>query len=197
MGTDLARGRATEFFNGFIFCPHRFVVGSTNVFIFIHLATTPTGTQPYVVVWNLTSYGPDGPWQVVTVEIGGSKVNLYPSGIWETIVNSDAMCNGTGTCLAAAAGLYDEANSQSVVSNFTDTTEALGRWGSGAASKPSFGVNIPQIRQCIELREFFSRSIDLDTLPYPNDALKTEDADSVDSQWISRDRASMSSTLST
>lgn len=121
----------------------------------IHGATTATGTQPYVVVWNTTSYGPDGPWQVVTVELGGSQVNLYPSGIWETIVNSDAMCTGTGTCLAAAAGLYDEASSQSVISNFTDRTEALGRWGSGAASKPSFAVITCQMAQCIELQGTF------------------------------------------
>ena len=121
----------------------------------IHGATTATGTQPYVVVWNTTSYGPDGPWQAVTVQIGGSQVNLYPSGIWETIVNSDAMCAGTGTCLAAAAGLYDEASSQNVISNFTDTTEALGRWGSGAASKLSFGVITSQTRQCVELQDIF------------------------------------------
>jgi hypothetical protein len=101
----------------------------------VRAATIATGTQPYVVVWNTTSYGPDGPWQAVTVDIGGSQVDLYPSGIWETIVNSDTMCSGTGTCLAAAAGLYNQANSHNVISNFTDKTEALGRWGSGAASK--------------------------------------------------------------
>lgn len=140
-------------------------------------ATTATGTQPYVVVWNTTSYGPDGPWQAVTVEIGGSKVNLYPSGIWETIVNSDAMCTGRGTCLAAAAGLYDEASSQSVVSNFTDTTEAreaLGRWGSAAASKPSFGVTASQTKAVNSAARHVLGSTELDTSSYSNDALRTE-----------------------
>lgn len=109
----------------------------------VHGADTATGTQPYVVVWNTTSYGPDGPWQVVTVDIGDSQVDLYPSGIWETIVNSDTMCTGPGTCPAAAAGLYDEAKSQNVIANFTDIPEALGRWGSGAAMNiEGKGVNL-------------------------------------------------------
>lgn len=47
----------------------------------IHGANTATGTQPYVVVWSPESYGPDGPWHAVTVEVAGTPIDLFPSGV--------------------------------------------------------------------------------------------------------------------
>ena len=99
------------------------------------LAVHGTDTSsPYVVPWNKTSYGPDGPWQVVTVNVDGSEVELLPGGIWETIIISKNTCDiNDKACSSTKAGLYDEADARSVISNFTTATEALGRWGSGAA----------------------------------------------------------------
>ena len=79
---------------------------------------------PPVVPWNTTqSYGPDGPWSVVTVQIGNSDtqgtqplstVDLYPGGIWESMILRDSFCNDNRNvasnhsqqCLAEKAGLY-------------------------------------------------------------------------------------------
>ncbi len=82
---------------------------------------------PYNVVWNTThSYGPDGPWNVVTVGVGSldnneplSYIDLYPGGIWESMINTQAFCGGRGatSCFAASAGLYDYENSATAIQN--------------------------------------------------------------------------------
>ena len=81
----------------------------------------------YNVVWNTThSYGPDGPWNVVTVGLGSdsnneplSYIDLYPGGIWESMINTQAFCGGSGSasCPAASAGLYDYKNSLTAIQN--------------------------------------------------------------------------------
>ena len=111
---------------------------ATAAFVICVLGLTVLGAgslTPHVVPWNITHYGPDGPWQAVTVNVGGSQVDLLPGGIWETVVISKDTCDVKNQACSStyAAGLYDEPNSRSVISNFTTTTEALGRWGSGAA----------------------------------------------------------------
>lgn len=79
--------------------------------------TAPTIAQsPVVVQWSTKkSYGPDGPWQVVTVELGINAsgpvdtIDLLPGAIWESKVNTPLMCNGSPAngCPAATAGLYN------------------------------------------------------------------------------------------
>lgn len=59
-----------------------------------------SASTPYLVAWNSTrSYGPDGPWPVVTVRIGtdahGGGVNtvdLHPGGIWQHMILVDKFC---------------------------------------------------------------------------------------------------------
>ena len=90
-------------------------------------------TTPLVVPWNTTkSYGPDGPWSVITIQVGSgsdtpgnqpiSTVDLHPGGIWESMILRKSFCNDNGTifvdysseCLAAKAGLYDVRDSTTV-----------------------------------------------------------------------------------
>ena len=112
---------------------------------------------PLVVPWNTTqSYGPDGPWSVVTVQIGNSDaqgtqplstVDLYPGGIWESMILRDSFCNDNGTvasnhsqqCLAEKAGLYTLINSTTKQQNFTDAPGLIWQWDS-ERSEPVNGV---------------------------------------------------------
>ena len=108
-------------------------------------------TTPLVVPWNTTqSYGPDGPWSVVTVQVGNSDaqgtqplatVDLFPGGIYESMILRHNFCNDNGTvasddsqqCLAEKAGLYPLVNSTTVQQGFTDAPGLIWQWGSDKA----------------------------------------------------------------
>ena len=110
-----------------------------------------SNTTPLVVPWNTTqSYGPDGPWSVVTVQVGNSDaqgtqplatVDLFPGGIYESMILRHNFCNDNGTvasddsqqCLAEKAGLYPLVNSTTVQQGFTDAPGLIWQWGSNEA----------------------------------------------------------------
>lgn len=104
------------------------------------LTTLTAATAPAVVQWNTThSYGPDGPWQVVTVRLGNADdggavttIDLLPGGIWESMINTPLMCNGSlaNACPAAKAGLYDINRSHHAIRNFTTDDAFVWEWGS-------------------------------------------------------------------
>ena len=107
-----------------------------------------SASTPYPVAWNSThSYGPDGPWPVVTIRVGldahGGGVNivdLHPGGIWQHMILIDKFCNGESVsrCPAAAAGLYDVDASHSMIENVTPGESGLvWQWGSEIAQNPS------------------------------------------------------------
>lgn len=102
---------------------------------------------PYNVVWNTThSYGPDGPWNVVTAGVGSnskneplSYIDLYPGGIWESMINTQAFCDGSGnaSCPAASAGLYNYKNSSTAIQNVSSSVGLIGQWSSQDALNQS------------------------------------------------------------
>ena len=106
-------------------------------------------TTPLVVPWNKTnSYGPDGPWSVVTVQVGSSSdtagtqplstVDLHPGGIWQSMILRRSFCNDNGTisadssseCLAKKAGLYWVLGSTTVQQNISKAPGLVWQWGS-------------------------------------------------------------------
>ncbi|KAF4948018.1 hypothetical protein FGADI_10013 [Fusarium gaditjirri] len=64
---------------------------------------------PREVEWSDESYGPDGPWNAVKVQIGSKDqpIALFPGATWETWVISDDYCDGD-TCFASKAGTYKQ-----------------------------------------------------------------------------------------
>lgn len=107
--------------------------------------------KPIQMSWNSQTFGPDGPWQGVEVIVGqdnppnfdGDSVTLYPGGSWDSVILTNAVCNGsTSACLASQAGLYNPDNSQTA--NYDVQLEpGLGVWGSDIA------MNITGDRQMI------------------------------------------------
>lgn len=86
----------------------------------IILASRTLAVRPQVVKWSDKSYGPDGPWSAVTVEIGtpAQKVDLLPGGSWMTNVFTNTVCeaaNPADSCAALKAGLYDYESSETFV----------------------------------------------------------------------------------
>ncbi len=102
------------------------------------ISLTTANGGPRHVVWNTThSYGPDGPWNVVTVGVGSnsnseplSYIDLYPGGIWESMLNTQAFCGGRGStsCPAASAGLYDYENSSTAIQNVSSWVGMNWQW---------------------------------------------------------------------
>lgn len=114
--------------------------------------TLVSASAPYVVQWNNTkSYGPDGPWPVVTVHVGTqengvglSTVDLHPGGIWQSMILTEAFCNGDNDpthCPAAQAGLYNINGSHNVLRNITKETGLVWEWGSDSAFNISGSAN--------------------------------------------------------
>lgn len=106
------------------------------------------GATPLVIPWNTThSYGPDGPWPVITVQVGSndaagtqpeSTVDLHPGGVWESMILREYFCNSNGTnfgdgtsqCLAEKAGLYQCDASKTAQHNITDEVGLVWQWSS-------------------------------------------------------------------
>ena len=110
-----------------------------------------TDASPLVIPWSTKGpYGPDGPWSAVTVQVGSSdgagiqplnNVDLYPGGIWESMILRKSFCNDNGTvasdrsspCLAEEAGLYVLKDSKMVYQGFTNETGLIWQWASNEA----------------------------------------------------------------
>ncbi|KAL3422982.1 aspartic-type endopeptidase [Phlyctema vagabunda] len=76
------------------------------------VATPP----PQLVRWSSNSYGPDGPWQAITLTIGTppQTVDLLPGGSWMSNVLAPSICTGNAPCnIAKSAGFYDPSVSSS------------------------------------------------------------------------------------
>lgn len=136
--------------------------------IFIILPYASSDASPLVmeIPWNTThSYGPDGPWPVVTVQVGTvdgypagtqplSTVDLHPGGIWESMIFRKAYCNTDGTnygddsspCLANYSGLYYALGSETLRQNFTDAVGLVWQWGSSAAENVLDVMAIPALQ---------------------------------------------------
>lgn len=101
--------------------------------------STVRADSPFELSWSDESYGPDGPWQAVTVSIGvgaAQSVPLYPGGRWSTYIMTTDICdneNLTVSCNPDSSSLID----MSKLSEATNVTE-VGSWDEyGYSSAPS------------------------------------------------------------
>lgn len=70
--------------------------------------------------WSSQAYGPDGPWQAVTIEVGSNRqpISLYPGANYATTILADSICSNktlSETCYAARAGTYNQNESTTAV----------------------------------------------------------------------------------
>ena len=93
--------------------------------IFIFLLTIPclivhTGaidTGPVQIIPSSHSQGPDGPWQTVNVSLGDppQSVQLFPGGIFESVILSNGICSNTSLPKpCGSGGLYDDSKSDTI-----------------------------------------------------------------------------------
>lgn len=69
--------------------------------------------SPMQLVTSQKHYGPDGPWQAVTVWLGSqkTKVDLYPGGTYGSPILSNTLCDGVQAYPCGSGGLYNPSNS--------------------------------------------------------------------------------------
>ncbi|KAE8364932.1 aspartic peptidase domain-containing protein [Aspergillus caelatus] len=77
---------------------------------------TTHAANPLVMKWSSQAYGPDGPWQAVTIAVGSNRqpIDLYPGANGATTIFVDSICSNTTlstTCYAARAGTYNQSES--------------------------------------------------------------------------------------
>ncbi|KKK15747.1 hypothetical protein AOCH_002805 [Aspergillus ochraceoroseus] len=83
--------------------------------------------------WSSQAYGPDGPWQAVTISVGSNNqsVDLYPGANWASTIMMDSLCTNktlSTTCYAASAGTYNNSESTSAISLNTTSWQTF-YWG--------------------------------------------------------------------
>ncbi|KAH0542534.1 hypothetical protein FGG08_003039 [Glutinoglossum americanum] len=101
--------------------------------------TDSNSPVPVQIPFSKTKYGPDGPWQAVTVNIGSpdQPVDLYPGGAWQSGILSTDICKSSSSkCPAQAAGLYDSSRSTTA-----DTTSIALESNGGRLGPVDLGSN--------------------------------------------------------
>ena len=97
-------------------------------------------TGPRQMDWSNRTFGPDGPWQAVTVVMGSnssdlvvpsSEVALYPGGSWESKILLSSLCDNktlSSTCYAEQGGLFDS-DISATLDNTSIQLPPYGTWG--------------------------------------------------------------------
>ncbi|TGO10904.1 hypothetical protein BTUL_0122g00140 [Botrytis tulipae] len=77
------------------------------------------GSNTISLQWSNRSYGLDGPWQAVSINIGTptQAIDLLPGGTWTANILSTSICSNSSGCSSSKAGLFDRHASTS----YTDT----------------------------------------------------------------------------
>ncbi|TGO35688.1 hypothetical protein BHYA_0149g00010 [Botrytis hyacinthi] len=107
-------------------------ISSILASLFIPLALA--GSNAISLQWSNRSYGPDGPWQAVSIDIGTPTqvIDLLPGGTWTANILSTSICSNSSGCSSSKAGLFDrhastsytEINDTGVIANTTFANRA-------------------------------------------------------------------------
>lgn len=92
---------------------------------------------PIQITTSSRHYGPDGPWQAVSVSYGRSQqaIDLYPGGVFESIIFLDMMCENATRFPCGSGGLFNPNDSSSgdyYFKQYTDRTGYAIDWTLGA-----------------------------------------------------------------
>ena len=70
---------------------------------------------PIQIAASTTHYGPDGPWQAVSVSLGKplQQLDLYPGSTFETIILAQSVCKGVKS-ICGTGGLFDPSASSTI-----------------------------------------------------------------------------------
>lgn len=102
------------------------------------LSLAQSGPEPLQITASDTLHGPDGPWQAVSVQFGspGQNMDLYPGGIWQTLILTDQLCQDITVNPCGSGGLFDPESSDTL----DNTSICYYRGSSGNSSEWTNGA---------------------------------------------------------
>ncbi|EKG17972.1 Peptidase aspartic catalytic [Macrophomina phaseolina MS6] len=112
-----------------------------SIFLLVDLSNAAANLN---VPWSTTSYGPDGPWHAVSVQVGGVKsqgttqIDLIPSGTYGSMILSDAACDAYPDTPCGKGGTWELAYTDTTGTNFR------GGWYSDTGAKIGDGETFVQ-----------------------------------------------------
>ena len=96
------------------------------------------GPEPLQIPPSNRVYGPDGPWQAVSVQIGdpAQNLDLYPGGIYQSGIFAHQICQDTSKLPCGSGGLFDPESSATLddhsISFRSDSSDIDLQWTNGA-----------------------------------------------------------------
>ncbi|KAF2093439.1 hypothetical protein NA57DRAFT_48382 [Rhizodiscina lignyota] len=123
--------------------------------IFLSFVVAAVGKQNLAIQWSQRIYGPDGPWNAITVSVGGNesyydistaqtKVDLLPGGAWECLVLAPDVCDSYSDSQCGRGGFWTPAEDE-----FSYQIAIEAGWGDGTPYES--GDNDPYIIQAISV----------------------------------------------
>ena len=102
------------------------------------LLSRAQSVSPLQVLAANRVYGPDGPWQAVTVQLGtpAQQLDLYPGGVFQSPILTDQLCQDTSESPCGSGGLFDTGKSETI----DDTSISFGRGDSGTSTQWTYGA---------------------------------------------------------
>ncbi|PLN74760.1 hypothetical protein BDW42DRAFT_52088 [Aspergillus taichungensis] len=128
--------------------------GATSL-VLLSLCNDAMG-RPFYMRWSDKTYGPDGPWNAVTIGVGnpGQEIDLYPGSTWESRVFLPSICSNksiSSTCYARDAGIFHPEFS-STFENESISLGPNGEWGPGQfGAADAVGTTVEADRALIEV----------------------------------------------
>ena len=109
------------------------------------------GPRPLHIPPSNRVYGPDGPWQAVSVRIGDpfQNLDLYPGGIYQSGILAHQMCQDTSKLPCGSGGLFDPESSATL----DDHSISWGSVGSGNDSQWANGAILFSFRNSKSILE--------------------------------------------
>ncbi|KAI2786968.1 hypothetical protein POX_g09365 [Penicillium oxalicum] len=82
-----------------------------TVWLWLPLLKHASAKIPKAMTWSSSSFGPDGPWNAITVYLGTheAELALYTGSVWTSYVLLDTICKNTtlsSNCYAEDAGVF-------------------------------------------------------------------------------------------
>ena len=90
--------------------------------------------EPLQVPTSSHVYGPDGPWQAVSVQLGdpGQYLDLYPGSLWSSNILTVQLCQDINANPCGSGGLFDPENSSTIDDTSIQFTSPIGDSGTSA-----------------------------------------------------------------
>ena len=90
-----------------------FLLLNLHLIVRIRAADAPV---PLQLLPSTEIYGPDGPWQAVSVQVGspGQKINLYPGGTYGSWIFTNEACDGMKKSPCGSGGLFNPSKSGTI-----------------------------------------------------------------------------------